>query len=99
LANKNGGSNEVEEVIAKDKFLVTAAIAEIGFDGECQKIVAHKASTETYNRWVRHWPLRGTSNAVIKALLVGIITTICICQEESIDLPTLESLCQIDPIV
>jgi hypothetical protein len=34
LANKKGGSNEVEEVIAKDRFLVTAAMAEMGFDGE-----------------------------------------------------------------
>ena len=34
LASKNGGSNEVDEVIPKAKFLVTAAMADMG----CMKI-------------------------------------------------------------
>lgn len=31
FANRNGGSNEVDAVMANDRFLVTAAIAEIGY--------------------------------------------------------------------
>jgi hypothetical protein len=33
LANKNGGSKDVEAVMAKERFLVTAAMAVIGYEG------------------------------------------------------------------
>ena len=49
--------------------------------------------------WIRNGPLCGSSDAVIKTALVGIIAAICISKEESIDATSLEKLCQLDPVL
>jgi hypothetical protein len=53
----------------------------------------------TYNGWVGHRPLRCPTDAVVQAPFVCIVTAIRVSQEEGIDVPSLEKLSKINPIL
>lgn len=44
----------------------------------------------TNNRRVSHRPLGGSTDAVVQTALVGIVSAVCVGQEEGIDAATLE---------
>lgn len=87
FASRKGCSDEVEAVMPKAKFLVTAAIAVMGFPRVSIASIARPRYT--YDGRVRHRPLRCPSNTLIELTFVGIVSSRCVCQEQSIDVSTL----------
>jgi hypothetical protein len=89
-------------VIAKFRFLVTAAMAEIGckvsleiyFNGPWQF-----ENLETYNGRIGDWPLSSSPNAIIEAILIRIISAVCVCKKQSIDSPSIKELGEINPVL
>lgn len=53
---------------------------------------------ETYNGGIRHGPLRRSANAIVQALLVGIVPSISVCQKKSIDAPLFQELSELNPV-
>lgn len=78
LASRNGGSKDVDAVIPKARFLVTAAMAEMGLKGFQHALHLVAMSRTTYNGGICHWPLSRSADAVVQAPLVGIVPSICI---------------------
>lgn len=88
LARRNGGSKDVEAVMAKERFLVTAAMALIGYQ-LCECHTPAKVEGFSYDSGIGDWPLRRPPDAVVKTTLVGIIAPISVRQEKRIDTPAL----------
>jgi hypothetical protein len=69
LASRNGTSEEVDEVIAKVRCFVTAAIAEMG----CEVTSAGRRAPrleKTYNRRISYGPLSRPANALVQLPLL-----------------------------
>lgn len=74
LASKKGGSKEVEAVMPNARFLVTAAMAEMGCRNSQLGRVQYSSETppsfatlfaSAYNRWISHGPLRRPSDSLV----------------------------------
>jgi hypothetical protein len=87
----------VDAVIPKERFFVTAAIAEIGCTS-CQPYFRH-LSDPTHNRGIGHRPLGCSTDAVVQAVVVSVVSAIRVCKEESVDATTLQQLRQVDPVI
>lgn len=99
MARRNGGSKEVEEVMPKAKFLVTAAMAVMGC-GKSEKCRRDgRKRNGIYNGRIRNRPLRSPSNALIQLALIRIIAAVGIRQEQSIDAASFEQLSQLYPVL
>lgn len=62
-------------------------------------VLSYRASIKTHDRRICHGPLRRSSDAVIQASLIRIISTISVSEEESVDVPSLQDLGEIDPVL
>lgn len=91
FASKKGCSKEVEAVMPKARFLVTAAMALIGFIKRCQQqsFWLNLSSAATYNTWICDRPLRRPPNTLIYFTLVGVISPSRVRQEQGIDAASL----------
>jgi len=100
FARRKGGSKEVEAVIPKARFLVTAAMALMGYDTSG---ISMKASLSfrksTYDRRVCHRPLRCPSDAVIQTPFIRIVSAVCIREEQSIDISSFENFGKVNPVL
>jgi hypothetical protein len=98
LASRNGTSEEVDEVIAKVRCFVTAAIAEMG----CEVTSAGRRAPrleKTYNRRISYGPLSRPANALVQLPLVGVVSSKGISQEQRVDSAPLEKLRQLNPVL
>lgn len=50
------------------------------------------------NRGVRHRPLRGTPDAIVERVFVGVVAAVCVGEEEGVDTAALEQFGQFDPV-
>ena len=78
-------------MMPKATFLVTAAMAVIGFIKRCQQqsFWLNLSSAATYNAWICNRPLRPPANTLIYFTLVGIISFSRVRQEQGIDAASL----------
>lgn len=99
FASKNGGSKDVEAVIAKARFFVTAAIAEIGFTWSAAISMWQTSYLETDNCGVGHGPLCCPSDAVIQASFVCVVAAVGVSEEQCVDTAQVEQFGEIYPVV
>lgn len=52
----------------------------------------------THDRRIRHRPLCSPSNTVVQTAFICIIASVCICQEQGVDVTPFQQLCQVDPV-
>lgn len=99
LASRNGASEEVDEVMAKVRCFVTAAMAEMGCAvTSVSHIHYNPGLAMTYNRRISHRPLRRPANALIQLPLVRVMSSKGISQEQSVDSAPLEKFRQLNPV-
>lgn len=96
MASRNGGSKDVEAVMPKARFLVTAAIAEMGCSSQLLK---SEVIDRTHDGRVSHRPLCGSADTVVETVLICIVSAVRVCQEKSIDIPALQQFGQVNPII
>lgn len=101
FASKKGGSKDVEAVIPKAKFFVTAAMAEMGCLTVSDFRTTHVQgpTRRTHNGRIRHRPLGSSSDTVVKRALIRIVAAVGISQEERIDSSALEKFGEFNPIL
>jgi hypothetical protein len=90
LARTNGASYDVEEVIAKARFLVTAAMAEIGLRRSQSMFIVLPAVRTSYDSRIAHGKLRSSSYARLCGTFVHIVLSKSVCQKESSNAALLE---------
>lgn len=69
FASKKGGSKDVDAVMPKARFLVTAAIAEIGYivaSDSHDALPRRPVRTGTYDGRIGHWPLSRSPDAIVE---------------------------------
>lgn len=80
------------------RFLVTAAIAEIGFPNKSD-IDESACVVYTHDSGICDWPLRSSSNTLVQLTLVGIMASSGIRQEQCVNSSALQQLRKLYPVL
>ena len=72
-------------------------MAEIGCAGVSR--IRYSFLGYAYDTGIGHRPLRDAANALVQAILIGVIPTISVSEEERINAASLQELCKIYPVV
>lgn len=86
-------------MMPKARFLVTAAIAEIGYRWGLVGCRWAGGCSKTHDRWVCHGPLRSPADAVVQRAFVCVVAAVRIGQEQRVDASPLQQFGELDPVL